>query len=131
MKHYLLFLFIFFCVKCKRALSKAKNNQYNKQRILHFTLIVETNPSLWSSSSFGRHPLQVTHEQDWGRESILLQSRLLYCPDQMLAVMLLSHHRVSSSRTISPCVSCGSRCMRHAIRTWSAVYLAGPHSHFW
>ena len=28
--------------------------------------------------------------------------RLLYCPDQMLAVMLLSQHRVSSSKTVRP-----------------------------
>ena len=28
-------------------------------------------------------------------------SRLLYCPGQMLAVMLLSQHRVSSFKTVS------------------------------
>ena len=33
--------------------------------------------------------------------------RLLYCQDQMLAVMLLSQHRVSSSKTVTPRASCG------------------------
>ena len=36
--------------------------------------------------------------------------RLLHCLDQMLAVMSLSQHRVSSSKTIRPLVPCGARC---------------------
>ena len=76
------------------------------------------------------HPLQVRHKQDWGRGLILLLSRLLYCQDQMLAMMLLSQHRVFSSKTVRPRVPCGARCMGHAIRTWSAVCLAAPHSQF-
>ena len=56
--------------------------------------------------------------------------RLLYCPDQMLPVMLLSQHRVSSSKIVRPCAPCGARFMGHAIRTWSAVFSAAPHSQF-
>ena len=48
----------------------------------------------------------------------------------MLAVMLLSQHRVSSSKTVRPRVPCGTRCMGHTIRTWSAVCSEAPHSQF-
>ena len=53
---------------------------------------------------------------------------LLYCPEQMLAMMLLTQHRVSSSKTVRPRASCGDRCMWYAIRTWSAVCSTVPHS---
>ena len=56
--------------------------------------------------------------------------RLLYCLNQMLAVMLLSQHRVSSSKTVRPRAPCGARCIGHAIRTWSAVCSEAPHSQF-
>ena len=56
--------------------------------------------------------------------------RLLYCPDQMLEVMLLSQHQVLSSKTVRPRAPCGARCMGHAIKTWSAVSSAAPHSQF-
>ena len=56
--------------------------------------------------------------------------RLLHCLDQMLAVMLLSQHRVSSSKTVRPRASCGARCMGHAVSTWSAVCSEAPHSKF-
>ena len=56
--------------------------------------------------------------------------RLLHCLDQMLAVMLLSQHRVSSSKTVRPRAPCGARCMGHIVSTWSAVCLEAPHSQF-
>ena len=56
--------------------------------------------------------------------------RLLYCLNQMPAVMLLSQHRVSSSKTVRPCASCGARCIGHAVSTWSAVCSEAPHSQF-
>ena len=56
--------------------------------------------------------------------------RPAYCPDQMLAVILLSQHRVSSSKIVRPCAPCGARCTGHAIKTWSAVCSAGPNSQF-
>ena len=56
--------------------------------------------------------------------------RLLYCLDQMLAVMLLSQHRVSSSRTVRPRAPCGARCMGHIVSTWYAVCSEAPHSRF-
>ena len=56
--------------------------------------------------------------------------RMLYCHDQMLAVMFLSQHRVSSSKTIRARAPCGARCIKHAVRTWSAVCSEAPHSQF-
>ena len=56
--------------------------------------------------------------------------RLLHCLDQMLAVMQLSQHRVSSSKTARPRVPCGARCIGHAVSTWSAVCSEAPHSQF-
>ena len=56
--------------------------------------------------------------------------RLLHCLDQMLAVMLLSQHRVSSSKTVRPRAPCGARCIEHAVSTWSAVCSEAPHSQF-
>ena len=43
--------------------------------------------------------------------------RLLHCLDQMLAVMSLSQHRVSSSKTVRPRAPCGARCIGHAVST--------------
>ena len=56
--------------------------------------------------------------------------RLLHCLDQMLAVVLLNQHRVSSSKTVRPRSPCGARCIGHAISTWSAVCSEAPHSQF-
>ena len=48
----------------------------------------------------------------------------------MLAVMSLSQHRVSSSKTVRPRAPCGARCIGHAVSTWSAVCSEAPHSQF-
>ena len=48
----------------------------------------------------------------------------------MLAVVLLSQHRVSSSKTVRPRALCGARCTGHAVSTWSAVCSEAPHSQF-
>ena len=48
----------------------------------------------------------------------------------MLAVMSLSQHRVSSSKTVRPRAPCGARCIGHTISTWSAVCSEAPHSQF-
>ena len=53
--------------------------------------------------------------------------RLLHCLDQMLAVMPLSQHRVSSSKTIRPRAPCGARCIGPDVSTWSAVCSETPH----
>ena len=57
-------------------------------------------------------------------------SKLLHRLNQMLAVMLLSQYRVSSSKTVRPRAPCGARCIRHAVSTWSAVCSEAPHSQF-
>ena len=56
--------------------------------------------------------------------------RLLHCLNQMLAVMSLSQHRVSSSKTVRPRAPCGARCIGHAVSTWSVVCSEAPHSQF-
>ena len=56
--------------------------------------------------------------------------RLLHCLNQMLAVVLLSQHRVSSSKTVRPRAPYGARCIEHAVSTWSAVCSEAPHSQF-
>ena len=56
--------------------------------------------------------------------------RLLHCLNQMLAVMLLIQHGVSSSKTVRPRASSGARCIGHAVSTWSAVCSEAPHSQF-
>ena len=66
-----------------------------------------------------------------GAESLsFYYPRLLYCLDQMLAVMSLSQHRVSSSKTVRPRAPRGARCIGHAVSTWSAVCSEVPHSQF-
>ena len=56
--------------------------------------------------------------------------RLLHCLNQMLAVVLLSQHRVLSSKTVRPRAPCGAQCIGHAVSTWSAVCSVAPHSQF-
>ena len=56
--------------------------------------------------------------------------RLLHCLNQMLAVILLSQHRVSSSKTIRPHAPCGARCIGHTVSTWSVVCSEVPHLQF-
>ena len=41
--------------------------------------------------------------------------------DQMLAVMVLSQHRLSSSKTVRPATPQGARCKEHVEIVWSAV----------
>ena len=47
---------------------------------------------------------------------------------QMLAVMVLSQHRVSTSKTVSPRIPVGARCTRHVRMMCSTVCSAAPHS---
>ena len=75
-----------------------------------------------------RYPLQVRHKQDWGRGFILLLPQAVVL--HILAVMLLSQHRVSSSKTVSPRAPCGARYIGYAVRIWSAVCSEAPHSQF-
>ena len=56
--------------------------------------------------------------------------RLLHCLNQILAMVLLRQHRVSSSKTVKPRAPCGARCIGHAVRTWSAVCSEATHPQF-
>ena len=55
--------------------------------------------------------------------------RLLYCLNQILAVMLLSQQWVLSSKTVRPHAPCGARCIDH-VRTWSVVCSETSHLQF-
>ena len=46
--------------------------------------------------------------RNWAKCLSFYHLRLLYCPDQMLAVLLLSQHQASSIKTIRPCAPCGA-----------------------
>ena len=70
-------------------------------------LVVIASSSSSSSSSFGRVPYF-----------------------QMLAVMVLSQHRVSTFKTVSPRIPVGARCTGHVRIICSAVCSAAPHSQF-
>ena len=101
-----------------------------------------TSGTTWSTRSDGfgrrnrrRHRLKGIHSRPdtnrTGAEGLsFYYPRLLHCLDQMLAVMLLSQHRVSSSKTVRPRAPCGARCMGHIVSTWSAVCSEAPHSQF-
>ena len=56
--------------------------------------------------------------------------RLLHCLNQMLAVVLLSQHRVSSSKIVRLRAPCDARYIGHAVSTWSAVCSEASHSQF-
>ena len=82
-----------------------------------------------------RHRLKGIHSRSdtsrtGGERLSFYYPRLLHCLDQMLAVVLLSQHRVSSSKTARPRAPCGARCIGHAVSTWSAVCSEAPHSQF-
>ena len=48
----------------------------------------------------------------------------------MLGVMVLSQHRVSTSKTVSPRIPIGARCTGHVRMMCSSVCYAAPHSQF-
>ena len=74
-----------------------------------------------SSSLFKGYPPRSDTNRTGAEGLSFYYSRLMHCLNQMLAVMLLSQHRVSSSKTVRPRASCGARCIGHAVRTWFAV----------
>ena len=48
----------------------------------------------------------------------------------MLAIVVLSQHRVSSSKTVKQVIPRGARCMGHTEITWFAVCSVAPNSQF-
>ena len=84
------------------------------------------------TSSYGRvSMIQVRHNKRIGTEGLFFyHPNLLCCLDQTLAVMELSQHHVSSSKTVRPIILRGARCMGHVKIIWSAVCSLAPHSHF-
>ena len=84
------------------------------------------------SSSYGRvSMIQVRHNKKMGSEGLsFYHPNLLCCLDQMLVVIELSQHLVSSSKTVRPIIPRGTRCMGYVKIMWSAVCSLAPHSHF-
>ena len=93
-----------------------------------FFFILHTSSS--SSSSLEGYPLRSDTRRIGAEGLFFYYPRLLHCLNQMLAVMLLSQHRVSSSKTVKLCSPSGARCIGHAVSTWSAVCSEAPHSQF-
>ena len=75
--------------------------------------------------------IQVRRKKRMGTEGLsFYHPSLLCCLDQMLAVMELSQHLVSSSKIVRPIIPRGARCMGHVKIMWPAVCSLAPHSHF-
>ena len=75
--------------------------------------------------------IQFRHTKRMGAEGLAFYlPSLLCCPYQMLAVMELSQHLVSSSKTVRPFVPRGAKCVGHVKIMWAAVCSLVPHSHF-
>ena len=109
---------------------------YQSQQIYLFEISTETFLKCFQSFvMYGRRRLKVIHSRSdtnrTGAEGLsFYYPRLLHCLNQMLEVMPLSQHRVSSFKTVRPRAPCGARCIGHAISTWSAVCSEAPHSQF-
>ena len=75
--------------------------------------------------------IQVRHNKKMGTESLsFYHPNLLCCLNQMLAVMELRQHLLSSFKTVRPVIPPDARCMGHVKIMWSAVCSLAPHSHF-
>ena len=88
----------------------------------------QTSCSVWCSSKLRLrkgHPLWARHKQDWDRGFIFLlpQAAVLDYPNQILAMVVLSQHRVLPYKTFRPHATCDAQCMGHIIRTWFAFFL--------
>ena len=84
---------------------------------------VELATCIFSSSSYcWVSMVLVRHNQRMGTEGLpFYHPNLLCCLDQMLAVIELSQHLVSSSRTVRFIIPRGARCVGHVKILWSAV----------
>ena len=77
----------------------------------------------------GRRRLEIIHSRsDTNRTGV--EGLSFYYPRLLNCLMLLSQHRVSSSKTVRPRAPCGARCIGHAVSTWSAGCSEVPHSQF-
>ena len=88
----------------------------------------EKTPLVNSSSSFGKDQ-HLRQKQQQDNNVVELLNHPLF-RNQMLAVMVLSQHRVSTSKTVSPRTPVGARCTGHVRMMCSAVCSAAPHSQF-
>ena len=120
---------VLLCWTKKRKKRQARKNRKEKKNSTNKTLRVRT------LNSGRRRRLKGTHSRSdtnrTGAEGLsFYYPRLLHCLDQMLAVMSLSQHRVSSSKIVRSRAPCGARCIGHDVSTWSAVCSEAPHSQF-
>ena len=84
------------------------------------------------SSLYGKvSMIQVRHNKRMGTEGLsFYHPNLLWGLDQMLAVIELSQHIVSSSKTVRPIIPRSAQCVVHLKIMWSAVCSLALHSHF-
>ena len=85
------------------------------------------------SSLYGMVSLiQVRHNKRMGTKEgfSFYHPSLLCCLDQMLTVMELSQHLVSSSKTVRLIIPRGARCVRHVKIMWPAVCSLALHLQF-
>ena len=66
------------------------------------------------------HQLWIKHKQGCGQSFILVLPQAAALPGKILAAIVLSQHRVSSSRTIRPCTACYAQC-----RLWGTLLRRG------
>ena len=76
------------------------------------------------------HSFQVRYKQDWGQGFILLLPEAAVLLRSDAGKDVVKPASSSSYKTVRPRAPCGARCMGHAIRMWSAVCSAVPHSQF-
>ena len=97
-------------------------------KYLHRTIVRAR--EAWNSLSFEGHHSRSDTNRTGAEGLFFYYPRLLHCLNQMLAVVLLSQHRVWSSKTVRPRAPCSACCIGHAVSTWSAVCSEAPHSQF-
>ena len=75
--------------------------------------------------------IQVRRKKRMATEGLSFYHSSLLCRlDHMLAVIELSQHFISSSKTVRPIILRGARCTGHVKTMWSAVCSLAPRSHF-
>ena len=77
-----------------------------------------------------RHPLQVRHKQDWVRRFFRLLPQAAVLPVSDAGSDVVKPASSFIIQTVRPRAPCGARCIRHTVKTWSAICSETPHSQF-
>ena len=76
------------------------------------------------------YPLQVRHKQDWVHGFIFLLPQAAVLPGSDAGSDVVKPASSFVLQTVRPRAPCGAICIRHAVRTWSAVCSEAPHLQF-